>query len=70
MKKNKMIQGRFVKLCRYLRDNEDKFEISVFSDVENEEIEVTQNSKQIAGTPMKSIARMLSNGVNDRIMAL
>ena len=67
LRPNRMVQGRLEKLCKYLKDNEDRFDVTSFADLAEKKSIKEQPEPLLESTVTKSLFRAGQNFINDRI---
>jgi peptidoglycan/xylan/chitin deacetylase (PgdA/CDA1 family) len=68
---NRINQRRLVRLCEFLREHRDRFEATNFADLASSPQATPSEANVILKVPaMRAVARMVQNGLNDRIRGL
>ena len=68
---NRINQGRLKRLCEFLRDHEDRYEVATFGALASRPLTARSDRNVALKVPARrTLERMVQNGLNDRIPAL
>lgn len=65
LRRNELVQGRFERLCAFLTENDERFEVLTIGDAA-ERLPASEESIPLRGAALRSVMRAAENYVNDR----